>query len=148
MMTGDWMGGETCLSAYHQSRSSTKTLSYSPSIRPACHMDHAPFAAAHRRQGVTNILFPPARRFNVRATQLELRKIPVSGYHEIGRAPTYSAACNCSNSTSARNRSASSAAMHPVPAAVTACRYSLSITSPHANTPSTLVRVDPVSTAM
>src|SRR5215213_3892525 len=39
-------------------------------------------------------------------------------------------------------RSASMAAAHPVPAAVTACRYVWSTTSPAANTPSTLVAVD------
>src|SRR5207237_8499858 len=41
----------------------------------------------------------------------------------------------------ARNRSASSAAMQPIPAAVTACRKILSLTSPAANTPGTLVFV-------
>ena len=44
---------------------------------------------------------------------------------------------------STRNRSASIAAMQPVPAAVTACRYIASCTSPQAKTPSTLVRVLP-----
>jgi hypothetical protein len=43
----------------------------------------------------------------------------------------------------ARNRSASMAAMHPVPAAVTAWRYTWSATSPQANTPGTFVAVDP-----
>src|SRR5262245_54764911 len=42
-----------------------------------------------------------------------------------------------------RNFSASSAPMHPVPAAVTACRYTLSAASPTAKTPSTLVFVEP-----
>ena len=37
------------------------------------------------------------------------------------------------------HRSASIAAMQPVPAAVTACRYVLSMTSPQANTPGTFV---------
>ena len=36
--------------------------------------------------------------------------------------------------------------MHPVPAAVTAWRYVQSATSPAANTPLTLVRVEPGST--
>ena len=44
-------------------------------------------------------------------------------------------------SCASRNRSASMAAMHPVPAAVTAWRYVGSWTSPQANTPSTFVRV-------
>jgi hypothetical protein len=43
-------------------------------------------------------------------------------------------------------RSASRAAMQPVPAADTAWRYTLSCTSPHANTPGTLVYVDPART--
>ena len=46
---------------------------------------------------------------------------------------------------SARKRSASRAAMQPIPAAVTACRYTSSVTSPAANTPGTLVRVEPSS---
>ena len=44
-------------------------------------------------------------------------------------------------SLSSRNRSASIAAMQPVPAAVTACRYFESCTSPAAKTPGTLVTV-------
>jgi hypothetical protein len=42
-------------------------------------------------------------------------------------------------SFSAKKRSASSAAIHPVPAAVTACLNTLSCKSPQAYTPSTLV---------
>src|SRR5690606_15507454 len=42
-----------------------------------------------------------------------------------------------------RNRSASSAAMHPNPAEVIACRYTWSATSPAANTPLTEVSVAP-----
>lgn len=42
-------------------------------------------------------------------------------------------------------RSASMAAMQPDPAAVTAWRYTVSCTSPQANTPSTLVRLEPFS---
>lgn len=40
---------------------------------------------------------------------------------------------------SVSQRSASIAAMQPVPAAVIAWRYTLSVTSPHANTPATFV---------
>ena len=42
----------------------------------------------------------------------------------------------------AKYRSASRAAIQPVPAAVTACRYSLSCTSPEAKTPGRFVFVD------
>ena len=42
----------------------------------------------------------------------------------------------------AKYRSASRAAIQPVPAAVTACRYSLSCTSPDAKTPGRFVFVD------
>ncbi|GIV16038.1 MAG: hypothetical protein KatS3mg022_1473 [Armatimonadota bacterium] len=47
--------------------------------------------------------------------------------------PLYSIPC------AASHRSASIAAIQPEPAAVTACRYTRSATSPAANTPSTLV---------
>src|SRR5215470_9886466 len=47
----------------------------------------------------------------------------------------------------ASQRSASSAAAQPVPAAVTACRYVRSTTSPAAKTPSMAVRVDGWSTS-
>jgi hypothetical protein len=46
-------------------------------------------------------------------------------------------------SRAASQRSASSAAMQPIPAAVTAWRYVWSTTSPPAKTPSTLVSVEP-----
>lgn len=46
-------------------------------------------------------------------------------------------------SSADRNRSASRAAMQPDPAAVTACRYTRSWTSPAAKTPGTLVAVEP-----
>ena len=55
----------------------------------------------------------------------------------------YSAACLAGASCAASQRSASSAAMQPSPAAVTAWRNTSSATSPAANTPSTLVSVDP-----
>ena len=48
----------------------------------------------------------------------------------------------------AKSPGAGAPMLPPVPAAVTAWRYTLSITSPHANTPGTLVRVEPVSTAI
>jgi len=53
----------------------------------------------------------------------------------------YSAACAASPAE-ARKRSASSAAMQPVPAAVTAWRNTLSCTSPAANTPGMAVAVE------
>src|SRR5262249_46648654 len=46
------------------------------------------------------------------------------------------------SSCAARKRSASSAAMHPKPAAVTAWRYTSSVTSPAAKTPGTDVAVE------
>jgi len=57
-------------------------------------------------------------------------------------APAYSAAARF-GSWAASQRSASSAAMQPSPAAVTAWRNTSSATSPAANTPSTLVAVEP-----
>ena len=58
------------------------------------------------------------------------------GLARTGHSAAAAVAC------SAMNFSTSSAAMHPVPAAVTACRYTLSCTSPAANTPGTLVTVE------
>ena len=49
---------------------------------------------------------------------------------------------------SSRKRSASSAAMQPMPAAVTAWRYSSSVTSPAAKTPGTFVAVESGSVMM
>ena len=51
-------------------------------------------------------------------------------------------------SRAASQRSASRAAMQPLPAAVTAWRYVASTTSPQANTPSTFVHVEPGFTRM
>src|SRR5262249_16149142 len=61
-----------------------------------------------------------------------------------GRA-SYSAAAaaaDCSPCLAAMNLSASSAAMQPMPAAVTACRKTRSLTSPAAKTPGMLVAVE------
>lgn len=55
------------------------------------------------------------------------------------------AAIILSDSSSAKNRSASNAAMQPLPAEVTACRHFLSWTSPAAKTPLTDVREVPGS---
>ena len=59
-----------------------------------------------------------------------------------GAGVPYSAAARL-GSSAASQRSASSAAMQPRPAAVTAWRKMSSATSPAANTPSTLVAVEP-----
>ena len=59
------------------------------------------------------------------------------------RVRAYSAASCRVGACAASQRSASSAAMQPSPAAVTACRKTSSATSPAANTPSTLVAVEP-----
>src|SRR6202012_195096 len=81
-----------------------------------------------------------APRFGRRVKPLELipihvRKSVASSSHD------YSAAAR-SLARSARKRSASSAAMQPRPAAVTACRYTSSATSPAANSPGTEVAVE------
>ena len=60
-----------------------------------------------------------------------------SGWIQMG---AWSATCERSASS---HRSASMAAIQPVPAAVTAWRYTWSWASPHAKTPGMLVAVDP-----
>ena len=56
--------------------------------------------------------------------------------------PYWAARAAAPSSCAARNFSASSAAMQPSPAAVTAWRKILSLTSPAANTPGTTVAVE------
>src|SRR6202035_5915927 len=66
--------------------------------------------------------------------------------HGDGTLPVRSLDCYA-RSCSASHRSASIAAEQPVPAAVMACRYTWSTTSPQAKTPSIAVRVVRPSTS-
>ncbi len=69
------------------------------------------------------------------SAQPSLSSTPGSGQRRCDQCPSAS-----------RNFSASSAAMHPEPAAVIACRYRLSCTSPQAKTPRTTTPFSVVST--
>ena len=73
--------------------------------------------------GSTVLLFRPPR-YRLQATGYRLPAASLTTDHWFCQCP-------CSS----RNFSASRAAMHPVPAAVIACRYRRSCTSPHAYTP-------------
>src|SRR5437879_10798569 len=64
------------------------------------------------------------------------------------RSPYSAARAAAVSSSAPRNFSASSAAMQPSPAAVTAWRNTLSLTSPAANSPSTAVAVESGSVRM
>src|ERR1700687_4707563 len=81
-----------------------------------------------------------AARFRRRVKHLHLVPIHI-GKSVAGPCHDYSAAAR-SLARKARKRSASSAAMQPRPAAVTACRQISSATSPAANTPGTEVAVE------
>src|SRR3954467_8578429 len=79
----------------------------------------------------------------VRADEVaHVRMVSMPGLEPV-QAAASSASRTSAGALCASHRSASSAAMQPIPAAVTACRYVWSTTSPAANTPSTFVAVDP-----
>src|SRR5262249_29026081 len=91
--------------------------------------------AAHRRLAQVQRLARMGEAAGLGDRVEDAQLVPVHGH---------SAACAAAwpASTAARKRSASNAAMQPVPAAVTAWRNTLSCTSPAANTPGTRVRVE------
>src|SRR6202011_1873978 len=93
--------------------------------------------ARHRRLRETKLLagMREAARFRRRVKHLQL--VPIHVRKSIARScHDYSAAAR-SLARKAMKRSASSAAMQPRPAAVTACRQVSSATSPAANRPGT-----------
>lgn len=84
-------------------------------------------------------------RTKTHGATLRDRRAPVAT-HARSPAPGRGSGRPRQASCSASQRSASSAAMHPIPAEVIACRYVWSVRSPAAKTPSTEVWVLPGST--
>src|SRR5262249_35697242 len=96
----------------------------------------------HRRLSQAELPAGPGEAAGLGGGMETLELVPVHG-HLCTRQGLHSAATAGSSSPcAARKRSASSAAMQPWPAAVTAWRYTSSVTSPAANTPRTEVAVE------